>query len=95
MQNVLRKNRLLSVNVNNTMYSLTVKVFHALLKTAKEKFEAEGKFAILAVQKGDYCEMRKDVFADKAALETAKIELRRKGFMVYYYRPVGKVRSNV
>lgn len=95
MQNVSRKNRTLSVNVNSTIYSLTVKMFHTLLKTAKEKYEKEKKFAILAVQKGNYCEMRKDIFSNKAELEAAKMELRRKGFMVYYYRPKGEVKSNI
>jgi hypothetical protein len=54
-----------------------------MINTAKENFKRKKANAIVALEKGNVIEMRKDVFKDKNELHKAVDEYKASGFIVH------------
>lgn len=70
----------LKVKILNRFYEMGQKACDGLLKVASEQVP----FGIYAVKKGDYIEMRNDVFKSKTKLREAIRAYKQQGFKVYH-----------
>lgn len=68
------------VLVGKTVYETNKKGFQGILKVASKQVP----FGIYAVEKGDYCELRKDKFDSKEELKKSVAGYAGKGFKVHY-----------
>lgn len=68
------------VLVGESIYETNRQGLRGILKTASKQMP----FGIYAVEKDDYCELRKDKFEDKEELRKAVAEYVQKGFKVHY-----------
>lgn len=68
------------VLVGESIYETNRKGLRGILKVASKQIP----FGIYAVEKGDYCELRKDKFESKEELKKAVAEYAAKGFKVHY-----------
>lgn len=68
------------VLVGENIYETNRKGLRGILKVASKQVP----LGIYAVEKDDYCELRKDKFENKEELEKAIAEYTRKGFKVRY-----------
>jgi hypothetical protein len=72
------------IQINGSVYLTTGKMADTLIHVAKEKYEKEGKNAIVAIRKGQVQEMLREVYGDSESLDCAIMEYNRKGFLVYF-----------
>lgn len=68
------------VAVNNNIYDMNKKHLNGILNIAKKKIP----FGIYAIQKDDYCELRKDKFDSEDELRKNIADYEAKGFKVHY-----------
>lgn len=68
------------VLVGERIYETNRKGLQGILKVASKQIP----FGIYAVEKDDYCELRKDKFESKEELKKAVAEYEKKGFNVHY-----------
>lgn len=70
----------MKVTVNNNVYEMSKKHLNGILSIAKKKVT----FGIYAIQKDDYCELRKDKFDNEKSLKKSVADYQEQGFKVYY-----------
>lgn len=70
----------MKVLVNNSLYEMGRKEYRGVLKVASQQIP----FGIYAVEKDDFCELRKDKFDSNEELKKAVAEYAAKGFKVHY-----------
>ncbi|MCX7924162.1 MAG: hypothetical protein N3B21_19460 [Clostridia bacterium] len=82
--------RTLTLVVNGNTYSnVEEKLFKNCINLAKKKYKQEGKYAIVAVQKDDFAEMKDETFLDNKAMSKKIMEYNKNGFLVFVQRPIG------
>ena len=70
----------MKVLINGNAYEMGRKTFIGVLDIAKKSVP----FGIYAVRKGDFCEMKKDIFRTQAEMNKQIAEYQRQGFQVYF-----------
>lgn len=75
-------NQKVKLIINDNVYEVTETYLKTVLSVASAKFQKED--AIIAVQKGNNVEMRKDVYKDKAEMFRAISKLETLGFKAFY-----------
>ena len=68
--------------INGNTYEVNQSIAEVTIQIAKDAVRGSG-FGIVAVQKDDMVEMKKDMFPSKVALYTRKKEYEDAGFKVY------------
>ena len=70
----------MKVLINNNIYEMGRKAFRGVLDIAKKSVP----FGIYAVSKGDFCELKKEVFRSRDELNKRIVEYQKQGFRVYF-----------
>ena len=74
------------VIINDHVYEIGRKAFRSVLDIAKQSVP----FGIYAVKKGDFCELKKEVFKSHEEMNKQIVEYQKQGFMVYFN---GKIKA--
>lgn len=74
------------VIINDHVYEIGRKAFRNVLDIAKQSVP----FGIYAVKKGDFCELKKEVFKSQEEMNKQIVEYQKQGFMVYFS---GKIKT--
>lgn len=70
----------MKVLINNNIYEMGRKAFRGVLDIAKKSVP----FGIYAVSKGNFCELKKEVFRSRDELNKRIVEYQKQGFRVYF-----------
>lgn len=85
----VQKNQQFLVLLNGHQYTMGERQLIDILKLAKNKFRAEKKSAIYAVEKGNVVQMLNETYATAEDLRKALTQYKCKGFYkVHYYLSV-------
>ena len=68
------------VLINDHVYEMGRKTFRGVLDIAKKSVP----FGIYAVQKGDFCEMKKETFKSAEEMNKQIVQYQKMGFKVYF-----------
>ena len=70
----------MKVLINNNIYEMGKKTFKGVLDIAKKSVP----FGIYAVQKDDFCEMKKETFKSAEEMNKQIVQYQKMGFKVYF-----------
>lgn len=86
--------QIINLIVGNKVYRTTRKMAMGVIDLAKEKFKDEGVNALVAVEKDDMINLRKDVFEDSQQLEKEIVTWIMAGYECHYYMNKEKEKQN-
>lgn len=75
---------IVKVLIGKKVWEMSIKQSKAIIEMAKQKYK--GKNAIVAVQKGDYITLLKDVFDSSESLEKAIKDWEESGYKCEYIK---------
>ena len=70
----------MKVLINDHVYEMGRKAYRSVLDIAKQSVP----FGIYAVKKGDFCELKKEVFTSHEEMNKQIVEYQKQGFRVYF-----------
>jgi len=80
----INKMDVVAVTIGESVWSMLRHAAYVAIQIAKDKYKAERVNAIVALEKGNTIEMRKDVFTDRIKMLSEKNKWKRKGFKVHF-----------
>lgn len=78
------RSHIVTVSLNNNIYTMPKKIILSMIKSIKEEIKERNINMIIALEKGNIIEMRKDTYASIHDLHDKISEWANLGFKVYY-----------
>jgi transposase len=76
--------KIMNIGIGEKLYHGGQVTAQALISIARGKYKKEKKCAIIAVETGDYIDLKKEEYTSKDAFRKAIHEYQEKGFKVHF-----------